>query len=143
MDTPRQDAVFRRFHLLRRHHALLLQCWWLLLRVRLTLTFADYRRVLRQIGRQAGSEDPAVDPARLVWAIRQAARTVPGASCLTQALACRYRLARSGQACTIRIGVALDRPRRFEAHAWVIREGSVILGDSGDDLRRYRPIVDL
>lgn len=101
-----------------------------------------------------------------VWndahAVRRAARLVPRASCLTQAMTLQLALARRGQPCSVRIGVdrapaastlnvpnssdeiKADSPAlqsgvgRFEAHAWVEWQGRVVLGG---DVRRWKPLT--
>src|SRR5262249_47598455 len=57
-------------------------------------------------------------PEQSVWAVRVAGRYVPGATCLTQALAVQALLARIGHESQVEIGVAKDA-EKFEAHAWV------------------------
>ena len=83
---------------------------------------------------------------RLAWAIEAAARRIPAASCLTQALAFQYLMARAGRQAEVHIGVALaangDAPRGFEAHAWVEHGGDIILGNNGE-LERYVPMLTL
>lgn len=70
---------------------------------------------------------------RISWAISAAARRVPRASCLTQALAGTLLLAVHGHAATLRVGVAKDPDGRLQAHAWVESEGRTILGDPRTD----------
>ena len=81
-------------------------------------------------------------PERLAWAVQAAARRVPGATCLTQALALHRLLAKAGHASEIRIGVAKGERGSLESHAWVVCDGRVLVGDGGD-LARYEPILSL
>lgn len=60
---------------------------------------------------------------RLVWAVRAASRRVPGASCLTQSVALHCLLTHAGHPSEVRIGVANDSERGFQAHAWVEHAG--------------------
>jgi hypothetical protein len=90
---------------------------------------------------------------RLAWAVQAAARRIPAASCLTQALALRHLLARAGKDSVVRIGVSLDRggdaAGRFESHAWLEHRGQIILGGevldngqgNGGGLERYTPML--
>jgi hypothetical protein len=55
-------------------------------------------------------------------------RWVPGASCLTQALAAQIVLGRLGCATVLRLGVGRDAEARFAAHAWLERDDQIILG---------------
>ncbi len=49
-------------------------------------------------------------------------------SCLRQALLLKYFLAKQGIACDLRIGVKNSPETSFGAHAWVERDGVVIIG---------------
>ena len=116
----------------------------------------------RELNQAAGSSPAQPQPAppqpegepdahtrRLVWecshAVSRAARLVPRASCLTQALVLQRLLARRGQKCALFLGV--DRPglkvasaarsgRDFEAHAWIEWHGRVLIGG---DISRWTP----
>lgn len=76
--------------------------------------------------------DLARDAAALAWAVRAAARRVPHASCLTQALALDTLLAMAGQGGEVRLGVARRNDGSFEAHAWVEHEGRILIGGLPD-----------
>lgn len=65
---------------------------------------------------------------RVVWAISAAARRVPKASCLTQALATQIMLGRRGHRASLQIGIMKSQAGRFDAHAWVERNGDVLIG---------------
>ena len=80
--------------------------------------------------------DLARDAAALAWAVRAAARRVPRASCLTQALALDALMAVANHRAAIRLGVARRRDGTFEAHAWVEHEGKVLIGGRRD-LERF------
>jgi hypothetical protein len=71
---------------------------------------------------------------RIAWAVTSAARYVPAATCLTQALTAKVLLTIAGREATLRIGVAKDGDR-LRAHAWVEGSGRVIVGDH--DLSRF------
>jgi hypothetical protein len=62
-----------------------------------------------------------------------AADYVPGATCLVRCIAARAMLARYGFVARIRIGVLRDSSH-FPAHAWLEKEGSVLLGG---DITQY------
>ena len=61
-------------------------------------------------------------------AIEIAARRIPRATCLTQAIAAQLLLARYGNASTLRLGV-LTSSGQFKAHAWVEHNGGIVIGD--------------
>jgi len=67
---------------------------------------------------------------------------IPGASCLTQALALQRLLARAGRGADLRIGVAKDGASGLASHAWLEREGEILIGDNGE-LDRYSPMLSL
>jgi hypothetical protein len=76
---------------------------------------------------------------QLIWAVRVASRYLPGATCLTQALAAQALLTRSGYPSQVEIGVAKDEARRFQAHAWVVCQGEIVLG--GQQIEQYNPLM--
>jgi hypothetical protein len=64
-----------------------------------------------------------------VWAVKSAADHLPfELLCLPRALATKYLL-RHVPALTLEIGVEITAAKVFEAHAWVEKNGSVIIGD--------------
>ena len=64
-----------------------------------------------------------------VWAVDTAANLLPlNLLCLPRALATKYLL-RKVPALTLEIGVEVNPGKRFEAHAWVEKNGSVIMGN--------------
>ena len=67
--------------------------------------------------------------------IRRCKRYVPGATCLTKALAARAVLRHYGQDARIRIGVAKS-DTLIDAHAWVAVDGRIIFGKQ-PNLSRY------
>jgi Transglutaminase-like superfamily len=75
----------------------------------------------------------------LVWAVRIVSRYLPGATCLTQALAAQALLTHSGFPSQVEIGVAKDELGRFHAHAWVVCQGQVVLGERQGE--RYNSLM--
>jgi hypothetical protein len=103
--------------------------------VRLGLWVARYRRVRRLIeARRLGPRrDAGVSARRVSWAIAHAAPVVPGASCLTQALAALWLLRRRGIEADLRFGVRQRAGApRLDAHAWLVVEGVVVVGRTAD-----------
>jgi Transglutaminase-like superfamily len=68
---------------------------------------------------------------------------VPYASCLTQALAAQILLAKEGYDSEICVGVGKTELGGFIAHAWVVKDGRVLLGDMPGLLERYTPLTHL
>ena len=79
----------------------------------------------------AKSGDALADERIVAWSVSAAARLVPQATCLTQALAGQRLLARRGRGSRVVIGV---RPQDagLHAHAWLIRGDRVLLGGAGE-----------
>ena len=110
----------------------------LAVRVGLSITSINrVRSVASRLARQSTRlPTPTTNHAeRIAWAVFSAARFVPRASCLTQAIAAEVLLVRAGHAAEVRLGVARDPSGRIGAHAWVESSGRVIIGD--EDLDRY------
>lgn len=100
--------------------------------IRLGLRVFPVRTVGRIVGRlvpqePGKSEDPSrVD--RVARAVARASRVVPGADCLTQALAAQVLLERSGFPARLHIGVVGDPGRTVRGHAWIESQGVVVIG---------------
>lgn len=62
------------------------------------------------------------------WAITNAQRLVPQATCLPQALTAESLLHRAGRAAVLRVGVKKPASGKFIAHAWVVSEGRIVVG---------------
>jgi hypothetical protein len=71
---------------------------------------------------------------RLIWAVKVATNIVPGATCLTQALALQKLLSKNNLTSELGIGVGkLDD--QFRAHAWLTHKGDVLIGEA--ELEKY------
>jgi hypothetical protein len=65
---------------------------------------------------------------RIFRAVRVISCLVPGATCLTQALAAQVLLTRHELDSTIVLGVRQDASGRMKAHAWLYYDGKIALG---------------
>ena len=74
----------------------------------------------------------------IAWAVRRVSRAVPGATCLTQALAARLLLSRRGYDSRLEIGVTRVPGSRLRAHAWLKTNDLVVIG--GRDAVGYTPL---
>jgi hypothetical protein len=111
--------------------------WLIVARVALwTLPFARVQALVARAGARR-TTTPAPAPGRLAWAVETTARSIPKASCLTQALAAQVMLERAGEHPELKIGVATDKGS-FEAHAWLELHGRPLVGDH--QLDRYAPL---
>jgi hypothetical protein len=101
-------------------------CAWF----RLVLYFVSANR-LRDLAARSGRSGgrPVERPVeRIVWAARTATRWTPGATCLVSGLALQRMLGRHGHRSELHIGVARTGGV-FAAHAWVERDGRVLVGE--------------
>ncbi|MGH9508372.1 MAG: lasso peptide biosynthesis B2 protein [Terriglobales bacterium] len=94
------------------------------------LPFSYWRPRMKESDRSLASRKPvhAVPAERVAWAVSAAARYVPGATCLVQALVARDLLRSEGYPARICLGVDNRGDDSFRAHAWVECEGRVLLG---------------
>ena len=123
-----------------RERWLLIQSAVLLLLVRAALWLLPFEVLLRWTGRIGQPARPGHNAdLSIVWAVRRASRLVPGATCLTPALAGRILLGRAGHPRELRVGAAKSLASGFEAHAWLEHRGQGVLGGL-DDLSRYVPM---
>ena len=117
----------------------------LLAAIRVGLWVLSFRWVHGAIGalgnrpQPRGGGGPPVE--RIVWAVGAADRLVPRTTCLVRALAAQALLARRGHASQLRLGVAGGSGRAFEAHAWLERDGRILIG--GPVEARYVPLPAL
>jgi hypothetical protein len=114
--------------------------WALTALVRLVLSLCSWPtvQVLADRAARMPLRLPPEAPWRTAARVTRVARGVPGATCLTQALATRVLLAWHGQAgAVIRFGVRHDGGA-LVAHAWVEHEGRVVIG--GPDVGAYVPL---
>lgn len=103
----------------------------------------DVRRAIAGFAPRAPAA--LADMREIAWSVRVAARLVPGATCLTQALAGQALLAARGLRSRVEItlvphgaGGASARPR---PHAWLLCEDIVVLGGTAAELRAHHPIA--
>ena len=118
----------------------LAHCLLVVAAIRLGLTLFSYNHVRRIVTRLDASRPASIGELRRVaWGIAAAARLVPHASCLTQALSGQYILARQGNASKIRIGIERDTGTQLKAHAWLMSGNHIVLGGSMD---RFTHLLD-
>lgn len=120
--------------------ALLANAVLLLVAVRAALWLLPWRRAVVMFGPSRISSSPQFSVDRVEWAVRNASRFVPRATCLTRALALHRLLSRTGHSSTMQIGVAKAPGERFVAHAWVEHDGDTLLG-SEDEIAHYSRLL--
>ncbi len=102
-----------------------------LVAVRCALHLASIERLRTWAGHLREGNRPAD---RIIWSVRTAARRVPGATCLSSALALQHLLSSAGHPSQVHIGVARDASG-FMAHAWLVYDGVVVIGE--EEHERY------
>lgn len=103
--------------------------------VRMLLWLFPFKRLVWLIERTA-LRSARVAPVRLredthvkiAWSVTTAARYVPRATCLTQAMAAHWLFAWFGHPTVLRIGVAKKNDNALRAHAWLESDGRVVVG---------------
>lgn len=119
------------------------RCLAVLIAVRIALSTLGYGPIRRILPRPPARPDSRFYARQLARRITRLAPLVPGASCLTQALALQYLLGRAGHASHLQIGVRQDERGDFSAHAWVTCNDRVVLGQDDTRIAAYTPIADL
>ncbi len=111
---------------------------------RIALSLLPFRAIHRFLApehktaeRRARSSDSIE---RITWAITVSARRIPGASCLTQAIAAHSLLRRHGHAAHLRIGVVKSDSGALRAHAWIDVEGKTVLGQTSEEFTTLESI---
>jgi hypothetical protein len=130
-----------------RDKLLLLKSFLALAAVRAGLSLLPFQTLRQLLGfftptTAAFTETDCASMHRVSYAVKTMSRYIPGASCLTQALAAHMLLARIGQPAALRIGVARSQEGQFQAHAWVEIQGRIVVGKL-PDMRRYAVLPPL
>jgi hypothetical protein len=113
---------------------LLLLAGPVVLAVRIVLWILPSATILRIVRRSSDVHAPERTPARrppaerVTWAVEAVSRRIPRATCLTQALSAQFLLRRFGYDSRLCLGVARTPRGEFRAHAWLERDGSVLIG---------------
>lgn len=120
-----------------------MRCLAALLVMRIGLSAWGYAALSARMPAAAETSPEAHFYARqLARRIERLARFVPGASCLTQALALQYLLARAGHASALHVGVRRDDAGAFAAHAWVSCNGRIVIGAATTRLADFTPLTE-
>jgi hypothetical protein len=123
---------------------LLLESLLLMILVRAGLAVLPFPTLRRALARLAGWI-PSKGPSRverIPWSIRMGRRYLGrAASCLVQALSAQVMYARAGVAAQVRLGVRRNDNGSLLAHAWLEREGVVVLGGAGVSLSEFSELA--
>ena len=134
------EGRFERKYL--RDACLFVQAFVWLVFTRLSLAVSGYVKTAKLIGdpagriEQSGSAKDDTYRYRIAWAVSKASRIVRyDRPCLAQALVLRYMLSRRGQTSELRIGVKKNDDASLRAHAWVEKDGEVLIGGGSSPYR--------
>jgi hypothetical protein len=122
----------------------LLKTTAVLMLVKAGLLVMPFQRLYRLLCRMSRPTKPgSVDYRQIVEAVELSSRNMPfTATCLVRALTGQVLLLRAGHPSELRIGVARGEAGKMEAHAWIVYQGMVIIGNR-QDLSRYMPFPTL
>lgn len=83
-----------------------------------------------------------LEPDRISWAVNGVSSRLPlSFTCLMKALVGQSLFAANGHQSALQFGVAKDSDDELQAHAWVERGGSVVIGEL-HDLSKYQLIEE-
>lgn len=137
------NRLFRIFELDLPEKIFLAHCILTLCAVRLALSMNSASLIAEKISRIEVAAEADPHTAKLVaWGIGACAKFVPGATCLTQALAGQYLMARREFSSIVRIGIERRNHKEIRAHAWLLSGGFVVLGGRASDMSLYTNLVD-
>lgn len=103
------------------------------------LPFATFRKFYHWLtSSPVSGEMPEKEIQEIVWAVNTAANVLPvQLLCLPRALATKF-LMRKASSVTLEIGIEINPGKAFEAHAWVEKNGRIIIGDWSDSISYQR-----
>ncbi len=108
------------------------------------LSVVSFARLARWIGRRRPAHLAAPPEADLAeWTERILRRAPPPwrYTCLRRGIVLYYLLRKSGRDATLHIGVRRDAAGTFVAHAWLTREGALLLEPPSNNPAQYRVIA--
>lgn len=99
--------------------------------------FISLQRMLSRLTRRAGRRREQLAPGMIAWAVTAASGYVPGAACLSRALALQILLEEQGRPARLCIGIGRGTDRMLQGHAWVEAVGvQETPGGDGDGYHR-------
>ncbi len=120
---------------------LLLEALILIVVIRIGLSIRGYAAIARFVDRFDRGDSTSSNSAdsfsyRAAWAVSKASRIIKNDKpCLAQSLALRLLLNRKGLGSKIVIGVKKSDDFSIQAHAWVEKEGEVLIGGASSPFR--------
>ncbi|HYV96630.1 MAG TPA: lasso peptide biosynthesis B2 protein [Gemmatimonadaceae bacterium] len=123
--------------------ALLVRAFFTLVVARVSTWVLPFRVARKLVKSAPGAPRPEYNHERIRWAIQVSERFVPSATCLPQALTAESLLTRAGHQAQLHLGVRKNARGRIDAHAWVVCEGAIVIGDLPEGLRHYTHLPPL
>jgi hypothetical protein len=105
------------------------------------LPFKTVRKLLTP--RRLGARSSVITTERVQWAVNNAQRVIPDATCLPQAVTAEALLTRAGHPVLLRIGVMKTTAGKFLAHAWAESEGRIVVGNLPKGLGEFSHLPPL
>ncbi len=124
---------------------LLLSTFFCLTKVRLGLQLLSFRAIHQKLIKPYRASypypfSPLPSVNKVVWAVNVSSRYMPGrVKCLARALTTQMVASRLGYGLDLHIGVTKASHGQLEAHAWVVYQGAVVIGDL-PDIHRFVPL---
>lgn len=119
-----------------------LRALFLLVYLRFSLRFKQFKNVVKDVSRKTSGQNSAqkktvLPPPRVASLLNAAGSILPYTTCLPKALAGSILFSSLGYQTRLHIGVTKEKGSLLEAHAWLTLDGSVIVGYRSD-LARYQ-----
>jgi hypothetical protein len=145
-----RSKALKFIHLSHAEQGMIISAYFLLIFIRISLavfSFEHVRGILSFLMREKKTHDDVTWEEKIVdgivWAVTTASRYLPfEINCFPRALATHVLLRRRNMDTELKIGISKSKAEEIEAHAWVVCEGRVIMGDL-DDLERFSPLGQL
>lgn len=120
---------------------LVLAIVWVLT-VRIGLTVFSMKALRRAfMPKEVTGELDQVAAAEVIWSVKRAAKLVPFASCLTQAMASQIMLAKRNCPSVLHIGARRAQDGTFAAHAWLESGSMLLIGGTRASLVAFVPLA--
>ncbi|MFH0783404.1 MAG: lasso peptide biosynthesis B2 protein [Pseudomonadota bacterium] len=129
------------FYLPAEEKMIFLRALFLLVYIRFSLQFKQFKNVVGDVSKKAAAQNSAqknnILPARAANLLNAAGNILPYTTCLPRALAGSILFSSLGYQTKLHIGVTRENGSMLEAHAWLTLDGSVVVGYRSD-LDRYQ-----
>lgn len=104
----------------------------------------ESRIVARRGATPSSGTDVMHDLREIAWSVTAASRFIPGATCLTQALAGDWLLADRGRPARVELSLPLNVPNAdFAPHAWLLSGDIIVLGGTEAEYGSHVPFREM